>query len=185
MSKNVVGHSKLIGGVNYVTILIIGGTKGSVLGAQASPSPDTKKFSKKKHKNPFNGFLIFHKELSSHFTERITTDVCIEEIRVLIGLSLKYLRRRVVFLLASWVFYSDNYFDIIVSSWDKKKQLLGLKLLGLKLLDCYQTYRSDPHFHIMEDALLVLRFRINLYITLIYMTYISIPVTKLDRLLLC
>ena len=59
MSKNVVGHSKLIGGVNYVTILNIGGSNGSVLGAQASPSPDTKKFSKKKHKNPFNGFLIF------------------------------------------------------------------------------------------------------------------------------
>ena len=81
MSKNVVGHSKLIGGVNYVTILIIGGTKGSVLGAQASPSPDTHKFSKKKHKNPFNDFLIFFiKELSSHSTERITNDIGIEKI---------------------------------------------------------------------------------------------------------
>ena len=46
MSKNVVGHSKLIGGVNYVTILNIGGSKGSALGAQASPSHDTKNFSK-------------------------------------------------------------------------------------------------------------------------------------------
>ena len=43
MSKNVVGHSKLIGGVYYVTILNIGGYKGAVLGAQASPSPDSKK----------------------------------------------------------------------------------------------------------------------------------------------
>ena len=55
-------------------------------------------------------FNILIKELSSHSTKRITTDICIEEIWVL---SLKYLRRGVVFLLASWVFYSDNYFDII------------------------------------------------------------------------
>ena len=102
MSKNVVGHSKLIGGVNYVTILNIGGSKGSVLGAQASPSPDSKNFSKKNYNNPFTFSNFFIKELSSHFTERITTDIrSIEEMRVLISLSLKYLRRRVVFLLAS------------------------------------------------------------------------------------
>ena len=49
-------------------------------------------------------------ELSSHFSERITTGTCIVKIRVQISLSLKYLMKRVVFLLDSWVINSGHYY---------------------------------------------------------------------------
>ena len=47
MSKNVVGHSKLIGGVYYVTILNIGGSKGQPLEHRLPPPLIPKNSAKK------------------------------------------------------------------------------------------------------------------------------------------
>ena len=144
------------------------------------PSPNAKNTAEKNIKTPWKRFLRLFRNYLVIFSERIITESSIVKFWILIGMRLKYEN---IGFLASQLSHLQWSLIIWVTSWGRKGSWsAGLQPLWLKWSDCYLTYISDPYFHIMIDALLVLRFMINIYTTLIYIARLSISLPKLDGL---